>query len=337
PRRNSSTYDDDTTQSALRFLMEIDRVLKHKEERIHRTVQYGLAKLLEAQYGSGAWPQRYSGRLPAVANPQARARCPSDWPRTHPGRGHDYGMYYTLNDRVLETIVSTLLRAHEVYDQRDYLQAAVRAGEFLLRAQLPEPQPAWAQQYNLDMEPAWARTFEPPAVSSAESASAIRTLLRLYLVTGDERFFRPIPPAIDWMRRSRLANGRWSRFYELQTNRPLYCNKRYELVYTEDDLPTHYSFQGEYGIPALMKEVEHLQRVGRQRFLDQSKRPITRQALRSRLDQLEPTVRTIIKTQDPEGRWLNNHEIRMATFIRNMETLAEYLETYAVWKDSEQY
>ncbi|MCS7167675.1 MAG: hypothetical protein NZ914_08615 [Gemmatales bacterium] len=113
--------------------------------------------------------------------------------------------------------------------------------------------------------------------------------------------------------------------------------KRYELVYTEDDLPTHYSFQGEYGIPALMKEVEHLQRVGRQRFLDQSKRPITRQALRSRLDQLEPKVRTILQTQDPEGRWLNNHEIRMATFIRNMETLAEYLETYAVWKDSEQY
>ncbi|MCS7166678.1 MAG: pectate lyase, partial [Gemmatales bacterium] len=35
PRRNSSTYDDDTTQSALRFLMEIDRTLKHKEERIH--------------------------------------------------------------------------------------------------------------------------------------------------------------------------------------------------------------------------------------------------------------------------------------------------------------
>ncbi|MBK5295030.1 MAG: hypothetical protein JJE04_25555 [Acidobacteriia bacterium] len=30
-------------------------------------------------------------------------------------------------------------------------------------APVREPQPVWAQQYGLEMKPAWARKFEPPA------------------------------------------------------------------------------------------------------------------------------------------------------------------------------
>ena len=40
--------------------------------------------------------------------------------------------------------------------------------------------PRLAQQYNTDMHPAWARKFEPPAVSSSETAGVIRALLTLH-------------------------------------------------------------------------------------------------------------------------------------------------------------
>ena len=51
------------------------------------------------------------------------------------------------------------------------LAAAKRGGDFLLLAQMPEPQPAWCQQYHPDMHPVWARKFEPPAIACSESES----------------------------------------------------------------------------------------------------------------------------------------------------------------------
>ena len=157
-------------------------------------------------------------------------------------------------------------------------------------------------------------------------------LLELFLFTGDERYWRPIPKAIAWLQRSRLPDGQWARFYELKTNRPLYFNRRYELVYTDDDLPRHYAFKGEFGIPSLMREVERLQRHGREKFLAQRRRPPTPDELRQRLKALEPEVRRILASQDEKGRWVEDGEIRSRTFIRHVETLADYLTTLRALK-----
>ncbi len=59
-------------------------------------------------------------------------------------------------------MTETLAAAHEIYRDDKCLAAIRRLGDFLLLAQMPEPQPAWAQQYHYDMQPAWARKFEPP-------------------------------------------------------------------------------------------------------------------------------------------------------------------------------
>jgi hypothetical protein len=145
------------------------------------------------------------------------------------------------------TIVRTLLEAYRLYGKQEFLKAARKGGDFLILAQMPDPQPAWAQQYNFQMEPAWARWFEPPAIVSAESVDVVQTLIELYLVTGDNRYLRPVPKALDWFKRSQLPNGLWARFYELKTNRPLYVNKRGELVYTPEDLREGYAFEGSFG------------------------------------------------------------------------------------------
>jgi len=79
------------------------------------------------------------------------------------------------------------------YGQAEYRAAVHKAGVFILLAQMPEPQPAWAQQYDRDMHPSWARKFEPPAVTGGESQGVMRTLLDLYRMTGDKKYLEPLP------------------------------------------------------------------------------------------------------------------------------------------------
>src|SRR5205814_10293508 len=76
--------------------------------------------------------------------------------------------------------------------------------------------------------------------------------------TGDKKYLEPIPRALDYLAKSEISPGRLARFYELRTNRPLYFTKQYELVYTTDDLPTHYAFIIGSGVARLSEDYEKL-------------------------------------------------------------------------------
>jgi len=329
-RRNTTTFDDNTTQSVLRFLMAVADVdwgsNDDKANRVREALEYGLQGILRAQYPNGAWPQTYDGAPRDPRNhPAQRARIPGDWPRTFPNQR--YQTAYTLNDNTMRDLILTLLEANSRYHKPEYLKSAEKGGRFLILAQLPEPQAIWAQQYNFQMEPIWARRFEPPAVCSNESAGVIRTLVDLYLATGDEEYLKPIPAAISWSNRSQIALGIWARFYELTTNKPLYFTRDYRLVYTDNDLPTHYSFKGEYGVSAAIAYYEQVKRLGRNAYLARQKSgPLSPQQREVRRKQLGPRVRAIIAALDANGRWVNNGWIESGTFIRNVETLCDYLE-----------
>ena len=221
-RRNRATFDDNTTQSALRLLMAVD-LATGKAAKYHDAVVYGLVFMLESQFDNGAWPQRY------------------------PLASKGYSRWYTFNDNAMNDCIRVMLEAYQRYGDVAYLDSARRAGDFITDSQLPTPQAGWAQQYDHDMKPAWARKFEPPSVCPAVTAHNMRTLVDLYLATGESKYLDPIPAAVDWLNRSQISDNQWARFYELETNRPLYFNREYELVYTDDDMPTHYSFQGSWG------------------------------------------------------------------------------------------
>ena len=117
-----------------------------REQAIRRARDVGLRKLLEAQYPNGAWPQRYDG-VPKQPQdfPVLPARYPKTWSRVYPKA--NYINHYTFNDNSHRDCVLLALEAHRVTARPEYLQAAWRGGEFILRAQMPEPQPVWAQQY----------------------------------------------------------------------------------------------------------------------------------------------------------------------------------------------
>jgi hypothetical protein len=330
-RRNWTSFDDNTTQNALRFLMALVQTggspQDERDRRIWDAMEYGLQGLLRAQYPNGAWPQGYDGRrYKPEEHPIKRAWIPEEWPRTPPRR-RPYWIYYTFNDNAISDCILTLLDAYRRFGRSEYLEAAKKGGDFIIMAQLPEPQPVWAQQYDFDMKPAWARKFEPPAVCSAESVGVIRTLVELFLATGEERYLEPIPAAIGWFQRSQIVPNLWARFYELGTNRPLYFTKDYRLVYTDDDLPTHYSFKGSYGVRSAIAFYRSVRQEGRERYLERRGRSrLSSEQREKRRKSLAPRVRKIILAQDEKGRWVKDGYIEMRAFTKNMRLLCDYLE-----------
>lgn len=329
---NWTTLDDDKTQSAIRFLIRLDEILRFADGQLHEAVTVSLEALLKAQYPNGAWPQAFRAFPEPNRYPVIPASYPADWPRQHERR--DYRLFYTLNDDALVTAIETMLLAYHVYADPRYLQAARRAGDFLLLAQMPEPQPAWAQQYDFQMHPTWARPFEPPAISGGESQGAIGVLMRLYEETADRKYLEPVPRALQYLQRSALSDGRLARFYELQTNRPLYFTRQYELTYNDSDLPTHYAFKVANRTSRLQREYDELSRLTADQLA-------ARRRARYTLSRSRPSVaavRAAIEQLDDRGAWVEDGRlvhfgpdentrriISSRTFIRNLDILSRFL------------
>ncbi len=340
-RRNTTTFDDNKSQSAIRFLMQLDQELEFKDAAIHEATMYALDAVLKSQYSSGAWPQRFS-EFPSPADPTTvKASIPKTWSRTFPGE--KYAGFYTLNDNTMSDLIVLLLDAHETYQDERYLEAAERGGEFFLNAQLPEPQPGWAQQYDKEMHPAWARKFEPPAITGGESQGVMRTLLMLYRRTAAvrenaDRFLEPLPRAIAYYRRSVLDDGKLARFYELGTNRPLFFTKQYELTYSSADMPTHYSFIVSSKLDQIESELTKVLKTTREQLWKPKKQQVAKRS--KKLDQL---AEKIVKSLDSRGAWVEpgklryhgdddptREVIRSQTFAGNLNDLAQWLSANAV-------
>jgi hypothetical protein len=265
-----TTLDDNVTQAAVRLLMRIDRALGFKDAPIHDAARFALDRLVQAQYPNGAWPQRYAQFPNPAEFPVKQASYADAWARKWPGAS--YFTHYTFNDNSIVDAIDAMLEAARIYNEPRYLASAEKGGAFILLAQMPEPQPGWAQQYDRDMHPAWARQFEPPSITGGESQGVLRALLLLYRETGNQKYLEAMSRALAYYKRSLLppsdnpseARRRscpastpcMARFLELRTNRPLYITKGtrvtatgqpvinvdgYELSYSDASVITHYA------------------------------------------------------------------------------------------------
>jgi hypothetical protein len=323
-RHGSSTLDDGKTEAALLFLLEMAHTPEFaQDEELQRGVKFGFDGLLAAQEKCGAWGQSFDGPADASA-PVVKARLPAQWSRTFPAV--DYTKFYTLNDGNLLQTTRLLLRAYELTKEARYLDAAKRVGDFHLLAQLPAPQPAWAQQYNRNMEPVWARKFEPPAVSSAESIEALETLLELWVATGEAKYREPMAAAIAWLDKVKLPDGQWARFYELATDKPLYCKaKTYEVTYDDSDLPTHYGFK----LDELGEDLEMLKKklaMSREELQHAKAEPTEPKKWASKAKGAAKKVVTALENLNPKGYWSKDNQIDMGEFVKHMRALVFYLE-----------
>lgn len=330
-RFNRTTFDDNKSQSCAMFLMLLDQELKFANQRIHETAISALDAFSKAQYPNGAWPQQYSEFPDSDEFPIVKAKFPATWNREF--EKSSYSHFYTLNDGVISDLVELMLTAYEIYDDQRWLDSAKHGGDFLLLAQLPEPQPGWAQQYNIQMEPVWARKFEPPAITGGESQGVLATLMLLFEQTGERKYLEPLPRAIDYYQSLTLSNGQMARFYEIGTNRPLYFTGDYELVYTDNDLPTHYGFKTSSRFDRLERDYQRLNNGGfRRTTLNRRPQPVKRTA------SLTKHANEAIKALDDRGAWVEPGAMRTfapttaaklvidtRTFVSQMSVLVDYL------------
>ena len=329
-REGNCSLDDDQTQAAIRLLCKVDAALQFKHEEIHQASLFALDSLLKAQFDNGAFPQVW--REPVSKQPVLKASHPKyDW--RSEGRVKNYWDYYTINDGVPGDVADALIVAHQTYEDERYLTALERLGDFLILAQMPDPQPAWAQQYNYQMHPIWARKFEPAAIAGDESQEVIAALLTIAESTGDVKYLGPIPRAIAYLRKSQLKDGQLARYYELNTNKPLYMwrrGKEYHLTYDDSQLPSHYSWKNSSRLDKLQAEYERIK----------AKRPVPARNEKN----LEARVRQILDGLDDQGRWITTYDgqrlvgqakfqvgdryLSSEQFSRNIVLISGYLQSH---------
>jgi PelA/Pel-15E family pectate lyase len=174
------TFDDNVTQGATRFLLHL--YLETLDPAYHTSLRKALDFILLAQYPNGGWPQRY----------------PLRYEYAHE-EFDDYTSNYTLNDNAMNNTIRTLLEAYVALGNEKYLEAARRGGDFFMIAQGPEELPGWSEQFDMNIQPDWGRTHEPPAIGTRQTAHTLDMLMELFLFTGDRRYLRPVPATLEWM------------------------------------------------------------------------------------------------------------------------------------------
>ncbi|TFG18497.1 MAG: hypothetical protein EU530_09160 [Promethearchaeota archaeon] len=310
--RKSTILDDNVMQSCMSYLLDIYN--ETEEMKYYLGFDKAITCLNSIELPYGAWKQR--------------SNYPDD----------AYQSQATLNDNVLYDVVIVLLKAHSMFPSNpNYLNAAIRAGDFLLNTQGNGGstfQQGWAQQYNLDLEPCWARDFEPPAICSLQTATSIQILMELYLTTNDAKWLNPIPNAIAWLNstETKLDGLTWARLYELKTNTPIYGiengkDKKTQYVYNVEDARPGYSWQGPYGILKIIEQYQQLENFSYSipdyfEWKNES----------SSIEDLEQVGYSLIQNLSPfgfwvddDGPWMEEGQIISSTFAGNAFLILQYL------------
>jgi hypothetical protein len=237
-----TTLDDDVTSGPIRLLLALWQ--ETGVERYRTAAERGLDLLLHAQLPSGAWPLTWRAAW-------VRALSPSfeDLP--------------SLNDAATASVITAMLAGATTLGRDDLLDAARRAGDWLIRVQAAAPHAGWAQQYDAAGEPAAGRRFELPALASWETRYAVEALLALAAATGDARFCAPVPAALRWLADTAIGPDCWARYYDPASGEAFFAAADGRRVSTLERARRGYAWIGDFGIPALLADFELADANGR--------------------------------------------------------------------------
>ena len=307
----NDTFDDDVTSDATRFLLRL--YLVKLDPKFRPPLDKAISFILKSQYPLGGWPQRYPLKY--------------DFNKAgHP----DYTSYYTFNDDVIWENINFLIQCYLTLGEKRFLDPIQRGMEFYLISQ--QANGAWGQQYDMELHPAGARTYEPKALLPGTTFGNAMILLHFYEYTGDEKFLYAVPKAIDWLEKCRLPenmtqNGHYTHptFVDIETNKPVFVhrkgsNAKYGYYYTDNSdekLLKHYGGKTRINIDRLKKEYQRLLSTPVEQLLKNSPlaetffqhegTPQTYYDLsRFKTSQIpdEKRVNEIIGALDEKGRWL---------------------------------
>lgn len=231
----NAAFDDGGTMDAATFLLRINVEKSNPKYRpaLNKVINF----VLQSQYPIGGWPQRYPPR-----KPQAH--------KQH----FEYSSFITFNDDVANKNIEFLLMCKQALGDQRVIEPIKRAMNTYVALQLKQPQPGWALQYDLNLLPAAARSFEPKSIATNTTADNIAQLIKFYRLTGDTKFLTPIPAALDWLEKTRLPDEliKKDRAYagniEINTGKFLYTHRRgsnvangeYYVDYNPEKTLAHY-------------------------------------------------------------------------------------------------
>jgi len=241
-----TTFDNGATHSQVEYLARVYSITK--KERFKDACLKGIDFILSAQYPNGGFPQFFpdtSGyRKYITFNDGAMAGVMKVLLAIEQNKPH-----YSFVDE------ERRVKVHRAYE---------KGVECILRSQIKvnDTLTAWSQQHdNITLQPQSARTFEPKAICGQESAEIVQFLMKIK--KPSEEIISAVNAAVRWFEKSKIfgikvlnvdasdtqfiyhksnfdrivvedptAPPIWARFYEIETNRPLFCNRDAKPVYS---------------------------------------------------------------------------------------------------------
>ena len=232
-----STIDNGATYTQLIFLA---RVYTLKQLPLYReSFLRGFDYLLKAQYPNGGWPQYYPIRK-------------------------GYYQHITFNDNAMIGVMQLLRDVAQRKPDYAFVDAArsaqadksvARGIECILRTQIVVrgKRTVWCAQHDeVTLAPAPARTYEHVSLSGQESVGIVEFLMGIE--HPDARLIEAIESAVAWFKSVQLngirwvetagppvdhvlvadqnAQPLWARFYEIDTNRPIFSGRDSVIKYS---------------------------------------------------------------------------------------------------------
>lgn len=241
-----TTFDNGTTYTHIYYLAQV--YTQTKIEKYKDACLKGIDFILEAQYPNGGWPQYF---------PLEKG----------------YSRHITFNDGAYMGIMNLLGKIVQNdsnlsfvdSETKNKVSTAYEKGiDCILKTQISDhgKLTAWCQQHDeITLLPTWARKFEPPSVSNAESVDIVLFLMKIE--NPSEQIIRAVQGAVKWFSDSKIYNTRvetfqapefdskykkvtddrrvvidstappiWTRYYELGTGRPLFCDRDSVYLYS---------------------------------------------------------------------------------------------------------
>jgi PelA/Pel-15E family pectate lyase len=239
-------FDNGATYAQVAYLVGAYSTSKKDLYRV--AAVKGLDYILAAQYANGGWPQFYP-----LENNYSRYITFND------------DAYIGIMELLKNIVDNKPAFAFLTKDERTRFTAAFNKGlDCILQTQINDSgkPTAWCQQHNEQtLEPAWARKFEPPSICNGESAGIVMLLMNIN--NPSKAVKEAVQHAVAWFNESKITDTKvltvdapemttpytvskhdkvvvnspgaapvWTRYYELKTHRPIFCNRDSKIVYT---------------------------------------------------------------------------------------------------------
>ncbi|WP_324672111.1 pectate lyase [Hymenobacter sp. GOD-10R] len=264
--RNDATIDNNATTHEITYLLHAFTTTSNPAYR--KAAEKGISYLLKMQYPNGGFPQFY----PDLSS---------------------YHHQITYNDDAMIRVLR-LLRAiterkgdYASVDQNLRLkaqQAVERGIDCILKTQYVQngKLTAWCAQYDeKTLQPAKARNFELPSLSGSETVGIVEFLMQIENPSPEVK--KAIDSAVAWLQEVKMpgytvktikdpkqpkgfdrvierdaSSTIWARFYDLETNKPIYVGRNSEkknsLAEIEYERRTGYGYAGTWPQTLLAKE-----------------------------------------------------------------------------------